>query len=85
MLGQEYYCLDYDCVVKFEGYYDPLYGTVELDKDHPCLPRRLFRMNEDCWKTRKEACDALMKDCQKDLVRAKARMNHATADAAGAE
>jgi hypothetical protein len=83
MLGQEYYCLDYDCVVKFEGYYDPLYGMVTIDKEHPCAPRTAYQMNVDCWKTRKEACAALLKDCEKNLVKAKARLAAAIVNTAG--
>jgi group I intron endonuclease len=76
-------CVDYDCVVKFEGYYyDPLYGMVTLDKEESAAPRTAYQMGVDCWKTRKEACDALLKDCEKDLVKAKRRMKNAIVNTA---
>lgn len=67
-MSQTYYTFDFDEVIEFEGYLDTLYGTVSPEeKGSHRLPRQMFVLNRDVWRSYSDAREMMLLDCRTSL------------------
>ncbi len=63
-----YFTFGYTEVIEFEGWYDPLYGTVDpVEKGSHRLPRQMFVLGRDAWKTYDDALSQLKSVCESQI------------------
>jgi len=71
----KFYSFTYDDTTDFNGYYDPLYGVVTADDDGNPHHFSVGVLGKNVFRTKKEAEDALWKQCTDAYEAALRRMD----------